>query len=126
MSRVAIVTGGASGIGRATVELLCAQDVDVAAFDVHGEQPVDVGDPVSVAAGVDAVRRTRGPVDIVVNAAGIAAGGNLDDDDYVRTWERTLAVNLSGAMHMVRACLPDLLSSAAGRIVNVGSTEAIT
>ncbi len=84
--RVAIVTGGASGIGRATVELLSAQGVDVAIFDVSGEHPVDVTDAASVSQAVDAVRRTRGPVDIVVNAAGVPAGGTLDDEHYVEMW----------------------------------------
>lgn len=125
MSRVAVVTGGASGIGRATAELLAAQGVQVAVFDVAGDRPVDVSDPASVERGVEEVRRTLGPVDIVVNAAGIPAGGRLEDEHYVEVWEQTLAVNLTGAMHVVRACLGDLVASEAGRIVNVASTEAL-
>jgi 3-oxoacyl-[acyl-carrier protein] reductase len=124
--RVAIVTGGASGMGQATVELLAGQGVRVAVFDLNGDVPVDVSDAVSVARGVAEVQRTLGPVDILVNAAGIGAGGRLDGDGYVETWERTLAVNLTGAMLMVRACLGDLLASSAGRIVNVASTEALS
>jgi 3-oxoacyl-[acyl-carrier protein] reductase len=126
MSRVAIVTGGASGIGRATVELLTAGGVQVAVFDRNGDPPVDVSDPASVIAGVAEVQRTLGPVDILVNAAGIPAGGPLDGDRYVETWDKTLAVNVTGAMLMVRACLDDLLRNRAGRIVNVASTEALT
>jgi 3-oxoacyl-[acyl-carrier protein] reductase len=125
MSRIAVVTGGASGIGRATAELLTAQGVAVAVFDVVGEPPVDVADSTSVAHAVRRVHDDLGPVDIVVNAAGIPAGGTLDDDGYADTWERTLAVNLTGAMHVVRACLDDLLASEAGRIVNVASTEGL-
>jgi 3-oxoacyl-[acyl-carrier protein] reductase len=120
-----VVTGGASGIGRATAEMLRAQGVLVAVFDVAGEPPVDVADPTSVGRAVDRVHEELGPVDIVVNAAGIPAGGTLDDDGYADTWERTLAVNLTGAMHVVRACLDDLLASDAGRIVNVASTEGL-
>jgi len=112
-------------MGRATAELLAAQGVKVAVFDVNGDVPVDVSDVASIARGVDEVRRSLGPVDIVVNAAGIAAGGRIDGEHYVETWERTLAVNLTGAMLMVRACLEDLLRSSAGRIVNVASTEAL-
>jgi 3-oxoacyl-[acyl-carrier protein] reductase len=126
MSRTAIVTGGASGIGRATAELLAGQGVQVAIFDRHGENPVDVADEVSVARGVEEIRRTLGPVDIVINAAGVAAGGTLDGARYVEVWDHTLAVNLTGAMFMVRACLDDLLASDAGRIVNVASTEALS
>jgi 3-oxoacyl-[acyl-carrier protein] reductase len=126
MKRVAIVTGGASGIGRATVELLSARDVDAVAFDVTGDDPVDVSDAVAVGRGVEHVRRTRGPIDILVNAAGVAAGGRLEADQYADVWERTLAVNLTGAMHMVRACLEDLLASGHGRIVNIASTEALS
>jgi 3-oxoacyl-[acyl-carrier protein] reductase len=126
VNRVAIVTGGASGIGRATVELLAARDVDAVAFDVVGEDPVDVSDPESVARGVDRVRRNHGPIDILVNAAGIPAGGPVEGEHYVDVWDRALAVNLTGAMHMVRACVDDLLLSGHGRIVNIASTEALS
>jgi 3-oxoacyl-[acyl-carrier protein] reductase len=122
---VAIVTGGASGMGRATASQLRAAGVAVAVFDVAGDPSVDVADPESVARAVARVQAELGPVDIVVNAAGVPAGGTLDDDGYVDQWERALAVNLTGAMHVVRACLPDLLASEAGRIVNVASTEGL-
>jgi 3-oxoacyl-[acyl-carrier protein] reductase len=126
VNRVAIVTGGASGIGRATVELLTARGVDAVAFDITGDDPVDVSDAASVSRGVEAVRQTHGPIDILVNAAGIPAGGPLESDQYADVWERALAVNLTGAMHMVRACLDDLVASTHGRIVNVASTEALS
>jgi 3-oxoacyl-[acyl-carrier protein] reductase len=130
MSRVAIVTGGASGIGRATVELLTAQGVQVAALDKTavdgpGLFHVDVSDETSVQRAVSGVRETLGPIDILVNAAGIPAGGPLDGADFIATWEQTLAVNLTGTMLMVRACLADLQREARGRIVNVASTEAL-
>ena len=54
-----------------------------------------------------------------------ATGGTLGDAGYPDTWDRTLAVNLTGAMLVVRACLDDLLASDAGRIVNVASTEGL-
>ena len=127
MGRVAIVTGAASGIGEATSALLSAQGVAVAAFDIVDGQryQVDVSDADSVARGVTAVRRELGPIDIVVNAAGIPAGGPIDGGGFVETWERTVAVNLTGAMLMVRECLTDLKASEAGRIVNIASTEAL-
>ena len=111
MNRVAVVTGGASGIGAATVDLLRAHDVDVS-------------DPASVARGVENVRQTRGPIEILVNAAGIPAGGPIDHEQYVERWERALSMNLNAAMYMVRACLDDLVANGRGRIVNVASTEA--
>jgi 3-oxoacyl-[acyl-carrier protein] reductase len=122
---VAIVTGASSGIGRATAARLETQGVAVAGFDAQADDPVDVSDAGAVARAVERVHDQLGPVDIVVNAAGIAAGGPLGSDDYVESWERSLAVNLTGAMHTVRACLDDLLRSDAGRIVNVASTEAL-
>ena len=120
-----MVTGGASGIGRATARLLAAQGAAVAVFDVAGDPPVDVRDARSVADAVARVHVQLGAIDIVVNAAGIPAGGVIGDDGYADQWERALAVNLTGAMHVVRACLDDLLASDAGRIVNVASTEGL-
>jgi len=126
MSRLAVVTGGASGIGRATVELLTGRGCDVAVFDENGEIPVDVGDPDSVGRGMDALRRRwPGPVDVLVNAAGVPSAAVLHDRGYASEWEGALAVNVTGAMLMVRACLEDLTQSGHGRIVNVASTEAL-
>ncbi len=125
MSRTAIVTGGASGMGRATVDLLERRGVTVAVFDLDGAPAVDVSDADAVDAAVARVRRDLGPVDIVVNAAGIGVGGTLGDDGYRDAWDAALAVNVTGAMNVVRACLPDLLDSGTGRVVNVASTEAL-
>jgi 3-oxoacyl-[acyl-carrier protein] reductase len=125
VSRVAVVTGGASGIGRATAELLSAQGVSVAVLDLHGGIRVDVSDAASVDAAVAEVRRTLGPVDILVNAAGMAAGGPISGETFVDTWHETLAVNLTGTMLMVRACLDDLVRDGAGRVVNIASTEGL-
>ncbi len=126
MSRVAIVTGGASGMGLATVDRLRDQGVDVTSFDVQGEHPVDVSDQAAVEAAVAEVRARSGPIDIVVNAAGIGVGGLVGGDTYVDDWNRALAVNLTGPMLVVRACIDDLTASGHGRIVNVASTEALS
>lgn len=131
-TRVAIVTGGASGIGRATAELLRAQGVQVAVFDRQGDDPVDVTDEAAVTRAVEHVRRTLGPIDILVNAAGVAAGGEIDTQGYVDDWHRALDVNLTAMLHMVRACLSDLTRHESNgnlgnsRIVNVASTEGLT
>ena len=124
MSRVAIVTGGASGIGRATVDVLTGRGLKVAVFDRNGDIPIDLSDPAAVAWGVEEVGRSFGPVDVLVNAAGVPAGGTPDDEGYLDVWQQALAVNLTGAMLMVRACLNGLKRTGHGRIVNVASTEA--
>lgn len=128
-----MVTGGASGIGRATAALLRDQGVAVVVLDRSGDEPgdqpgrapVDVSDPDQVAAAVASARAELGPVDIVVNAAGVAAGGRLTDPGYLDSWDRTLAVNLTGTMLVVRACLDDLVASGHGRVVNLASTEGL-
>jgi 3-oxoacyl-[acyl-carrier protein] reductase len=137
MSRVAIVTGGASGIGRATAQRLTAQGVRVAVLDLAAEPEsvpgsagelalrVDVSDAQAVQRAVDTVRTTLGPIDILVNAAGMPSGGPIDGAEFVDAWQQTLAVNLTGTMLMVRACLADLKRDGAGRIVNIASTEAL-
>jgi 3-oxoacyl-[acyl-carrier protein] reductase len=125
VTRVAVVTGGASGIGRATAELLERQGLRVAVLDRNGGIRCDVSDEASVAAAVAEVRSTLGPVDVLVNAAGVAVGGHVTDDGYLAEWERALAVNLTGTMLLVRHCLDDLVASGAGRIVNIASTEGL-
>src|SRR6266581_4171223 len=103
--RVAVVTGGASGIGRATAELLEAQGVAVAVLDLNDGIRTDVSDDRSIDDALVHVRETLGPVSILVNAAGVAAGGLIDGPGYVDEWERSLAVNLTGTMSMVRSCI---------------------
>jgi len=130
MSRVAIVTGAASGIGAATAERFTALGFEVALLDrTTIDDPravvVDIGDADAVQNAVDEVHRRHDRIDILVNAAGIATGGTVDSDGFVETWHQTLAVNLTGAMLMVRACVDDLVQSGTGRIVNVASTEAL-
>jgi len=85
--RVAVVTGGASGMGAATVALLRAQGVAVGVLDVSTTPAVDVSDADAVDAAVARVRDELGPIDIVVNAAGIGTGGVLEDPDYTEVWE---------------------------------------
>jgi 3-oxoacyl-[acyl-carrier protein] reductase len=126
MTRVAIVTGGASGIGRAAAQLLEKESVSVAVLDRAAKTAaVDVSDPDAVRAAVEEARQKLGPISIVVNAAGVSSAGRLDDDHFPDEWDRALSINLSAAMHVVRACLPDLVSRGQGRIVNVASTEGL-
>lgn len=141
--RVALVTGAASGMGRATAQLFCDEGAKVAVTDVsesgvsrvveeiraaggdaHG-WPLDVTDPDRAAAVVDQVVAHFGALGILVNNAGIVRFSPIDHEDYDASWTDTLAVNLAGAVRMVRASLPHLLADGAGRVVNVASTEGV-
>lgn len=119
---VAIVTGGASGIGLATVRTLAARGASVAALDVADPPPgvegvtCDVTDAGSVQAAVAAVVERWGRLDVVVANAGIGAQGtvaNATDDE----WHRVLDVNVVGTARTVRAALPHLRSSPAAAVV---------
>jgi 3-oxoacyl-[acyl-carrier protein] reductase len=124
--RVAIVTGGASGMGRATAELLRERGVTVEIFDIQGDgTAVDVSDEAAVNGAVADVHDRHGRIDILVNCAGVGVGGAPDAPDYVQAWERAMAVNLTGLMYVCRASIPYLVASGAGRIVNIASTEAL-
>ena len=128
---VAIVTGGASGIGSAIASALHEQGAHVVVFDLnpgqadpaHFAATVNVADDESVRAGVDAVVREFGRVDIVVNNAGIGAQGSVADngDDE---WMRVLNVNVIGIARVSRAALPYLRESPSAAIVNTSSIAA--
>jgi 3-oxoacyl-[acyl-carrier protein] reductase len=141
--RVAVVTGAASGMGRAIAELLAEEDARVAACDrnepalsevVDGIRaaggdarayPLDVTDGSAVTKMVDRAVADLGPIGILVNNAGISLPAPIDGPDYDAAWDLTIAVNLTAYTRMVRACLPHLLADGAGRIVNIASTEAL-
>jgi NAD(P)-dependent dehydrogenase (short-subunit alcohol dehydrogenase family) len=124
----AVVTGGASGIGAATVALLRARGARVAGLDLvehDSDLPVicDVGDSASVDAAVATVAERFGRIDILVNNAGIGATGDVaaNSDDE---WHRVLNINVVGIARMSRAALPHLLASPSGAIVNLCSIAA--
>jgi len=138
--RVAIVTGAASGMGRATAMLLAKEGARVAVtdLDIAGCQTVaaacgdgarayalDVSDADAIAQVVAQVAADFGGIDILVNNAGISSFCALEDDDYEEAWQRALAVMLTAQQRMVRAALPHLRKSDAARIVNVASTEGL-
>jgi 2-keto-3-deoxy-L-fuconate dehydrogenase len=128
---VAVVTGGASGIGAATAEELFSRGARVAAFDLDPSGcpdgilgvTVDVSDDTSVRAGVDHVVDVWGRLDIVVNNASIGAQGSVEANDDAE-WHRVLDVNVLGVVRVTRAALPHLRRSPAGAIVNTGSIAA--
>lgn len=128
---VAVVTGGASGIGAAVVDLLRDRGAKVAVLDLDTD-PVpegvlavyaDVTDDRSVRAAIDSVVDELGGLDVLVNNAGIGAQGTVADNDD-EEWMRVLDVNLLGAVRTSRAALPHLRRSRAAAIVNTGSIAA--
>lgn len=139
--RVALVTGASSGMGRATAELLADEGAAVAVTDVNDPSPVadgiagaggtarawvlDVADAGEVERVVAEVVDHFGRLDVLVNNAGVSLPAPIGDDGWEAAWAATLAVNLSGEARMIRACLPHLQASGAGRIVNVASTEGL-
>jgi NAD(P)-dependent dehydrogenase (short-subunit alcohol dehydrogenase family) len=129
---VALVTGGASGIGAATVRLLAARGAHVAVLDRDAADtgaaalslPCDVTDAESVGASVDAVAERFGRLDVVVNNAGVGAQGDVaaNDDDE---WRRVFDVNVLGVARVSRAALPYLRRSPSAAVVNTSSVVAI-
>jgi 3-oxoacyl-[acyl-carrier protein] reductase len=71
------------------------------------------------------VREALGPIDILINNAGVSIPAPIAGQDYDAAWGTTLAVNLTGHTRLIRACLPDLTRNGDGRVVNVASTEAL-
>jgi NAD(P)-dependent dehydrogenase (short-subunit alcohol dehydrogenase family) len=126
---VAVVTGGASGIGAAIVARLTEGGASVAVLDLadvggeHFAARADIGDDASVRAAIDAVADRFGRIDILVNNAGIGAQGTVADntDDE---WTRVLNVNVIGTARVTRAALPWLRRSPAAAIVNTSSVAA--
>ncbi|MEU6673730.1 SDR family oxidoreductase [Streptomyces sp. NPDC046925] len=127
----ALVTGGASGIGRATAELLAARGARVAVLDLAPdgvEKPLtgyraDVSDDASVREAVAAAAQDLGGLDVLVNNAGIGAQGTVEDngDDQ---WHKVLDVNVLGIVRTTRAALPHLRASTRAAIVNTCSIAA--
>lgn len=135
--RVAVVTGAAAGIGRATVERLVEERMRVAALDVDergladlaggaGTLPVtaDLADPEAVDAAVQRIAGELGGIDVVVNNAAVALPGSIADIP-LEHWQRTIDVNLRGAMLMIRAALPSLRRSPGAAVVNLSSLQGI-
>jgi 3-oxoacyl-[acyl-carrier protein] reductase len=126
--RVALVTGGASGIGAAVARRLVAEDAAVASFDLNAE-PVDgilalAGD-VSRSADVEAaVGRTEqelGPIDVLVCSAGVAGKSLPSMEITDEEWRRVLAINTDGVFFCNRAVAPGMVARGYGRIVNMAS-----
>jgi 3-oxoacyl-[acyl-carrier protein] reductase len=141
--RVAVVTGAASGMGRATAHLFADEGAVVAVLDRDGDGALAVAAEIVAAGGraagwmldvtdvarvVDVVAEVRellGPIDILVNNAGVSLAATIDGDGYDAAWATTMAVNLTAHTTMIRACLADLERDGEGRVVNIASTEGV-
>jgi NAD(P)-dependent dehydrogenase (short-subunit alcohol dehydrogenase family) len=129
--RVAVVTGGGSGIGAACVAALRARGARVGVLDLTpgtGDDQqravvCDVSDDTAVRAGVDEIATGFGGIDILVNNAGIGAVGTVEANDDAE-WARVLDVNVVALARTSRATLPHLRRSPAAAIVNISSIAA--
>jgi len=119
VSRTAIVTGGRSGLGKAAAARLAADGVKVFTLDVAegADLLVDVTDPDAVHAAAERV----GPVDILVNSAGIVGPNAPLWEISLEGWERTFAVNVRGTFNTCQAFVPGMRERGWGRIVNIAS-----
>ena len=141
--RAAIITGAASGMGRATAYVFADAGARVALIDRNAEGVTAVAEEINAAGGraraygadladgaaiPDLVARIHdevGAIDILVNNAGISAPAPIDHDAWERAWELTFAVNLTAQARMIRACAADLARNGDGRVVNIASTEGL-
>jgi 3-oxoacyl-[acyl-carrier protein] reductase len=139
--RIAIVTGGAKGIGAETARTFAAEGARVIVWDVAGEAPgeriafrsVDVTDPQSVRAAVDEAVVEHGRIDILVNNAGILRDAQLvkvKDGDIVGSmsdadFDAVLSVNLRGVFNCTRAVAPAMIRQGRGRILNASSVVGL-
>lgn len=141
MSRVAVVTGAASGMGLAIAGRLAAERHRVALLDVDGDAAeraagdlqataaralgakVDVSDRGAVDDALQWVRDELGPIEIMVTSAGLDEFAAFTDITTAQ-WERMLAVNLTGTFQCIQAAVPDMLAAGWGRIVTISSSSA--
>jgi len=141
--KVALVTGGASGIGRAASIALAAAGARVIVGDLNEQGARDtahaierqggraeaialnIADRESVAASVARAKAAFGTLHIGVNCAGVTLGGGLLVDVPEENFDRTIAVNIKGTWHCMRAEIPAILESGGGAIVNISSTMGL-
>jgi 3-oxoacyl-[acyl-carrier protein] reductase len=134
--RVAIVTGGAQGIGRAVAERLAASGARVAIWDIDGDLAdkaaaeigggatglgIDVTDARAVKAATEALEARLGSVDILVTSAGIAGPNHRTWEYPLEDWARVMRLNVDGTLHCCQAVIPGMIARNYGRLVLVAS-----
>ena len=131
MSKVAVVTGAARGIGLAIARKFLAKDYRVAILDLDAVNlgdalslQCDVSDPQLVKISIDKIVARFGRIDALVNNAGIAVFKPLLDTSY-EEWQRVLAVNLNGPFLCTQACAPVMLKTGGGAVVNISSVSGL-
>ncbi|MCH8333624.1 SDR family oxidoreductase [Candidatus Sumerlaeota bacterium] len=138
-----LITGAASGMGRATARLFADEGSRVAVTDIHleGAEAVaseirdaggvarawklDVAEAADIAGVIEAIESEFGGLDCLINNAGISLPTPIDAAQYEANWERTFEVLLKGQMRLIRKALPLLRKSDTPRIVNIASTEGL-
>ncbi|QQD17230.1 SDR family oxidoreductase [Spongiibacter nanhainus] len=142
-NKVAVVTGGASGIGAAICRALAEDGMDIAIWDLNEAamtnvaadlealgrrvvcSKVNVADRASVEAAAEQARNTLGPVTVLVNSAGVhATGALLDLSD--EEWNRVININLNGTFICTQVLVPDMVAANWGRIINISSSSTQT
>src|SRR5580704_7108598 len=138
-----LVTGAASGMGRATATVFAREGAKVAVTDVRADDAeavaagiraeggeavawaLDVADAAAIARVVPEIAERFGGLDCVINNAGVGAFAPIDAANYEAVWERAVPILLTSHQRIIRAALPYLRQSKSPRIVNIASTEAL-
>lgn len=141
--KVALITGAASGMGRATAILFAEEGAKVALADVNKDGlagveaeitkaggaakswVLDVSNPARITKVVAEIVKHFGALDILVNNAGVSCQTPIDSDSFEADWERVIAIDLTAHARLIRAALPHIQKSECPRIVNVASTEGL-
>ncbi|MEM9937573.1 MAG: SDR family NAD(P)-dependent oxidoreductase [Pseudomonadota bacterium] len=143
--KIVLITGAASGMGRATAHLFAREGAKVMATDLNGDgaeavaaeiradghsdvqaMALDVSDHAALKASVAATVEAFGGLDILINNAGFARPVHPSDEAYEEVWQASVNVMLTAHQRLIRAALPQLMeSSEGGRIVNIASTEGL-